>query len=190
MRPTGSGFTAAVTRIRVGEGIESQEAVDRSAACGCPQPPPAVLGWPPSRRARRHAPRRLRPSARPLRLLAAAEHGPGRGAGQGLPGRRHAGRGGHRRRQPVRRRCSSAPPPRRPACSRSSARWWPLAPLEALPRTPGPAAAGRARWCCWSRTPTGYGNLLRLLSRAYVGAEPGGGDPGRAATISRPPRRA
>ena len=49
----------------------------------------------------------------------------------------------------------------------------------------GPGAAGgaaaharaasrrRSTSCCWSRTPPATRNLLRLLSRAWVGAEPG-----------------
>ncbi len=47
-----------------------------------------------------------------------------------------------------------------------------LAPLEALPRTPGrPAPAEHI--VLLVKDATGYGNLLRLLSRAWVGAEPG-----------------
>ena len=47
-----------------------------------------------------------------------------------------------------------------------------LAPSEVLPRTPGrPAPAEHI--VLLVKDATGYGNLLRLLSRAWVGAEPG-----------------
>ncbi len=50
--------------------------------------------------------------------------------------------------------------------------WWPLAPLEALPRTPGRPAPPE-HVVLLVKDATGYGNLLRLLSRAWVDAEPG-----------------
>jgi DNA polymerase-3 subunit alpha len=48
----------------------------------------------------------------------------------------------------------------------------PLAPLEALPRTPGRQPAPE-HVVLLVKDETGYGNLLQLLSHAYVAAEPG-----------------
>ena len=47
-----------------------------------------------------------------------------------------------------------------------------LAPLEALPRTPGRPAPPE-HVVLLAKDQAGYGNLLRLLSRAWTGAEPG-----------------
>ena len=59
-----------------------------------------------------------------------------------------------------------------------------LAPLEALPRTPG-RQPGTEQLVLLVKDAEGYANLLRLMSRAYAGAEPGGGDPGRARRAGR-----
>ena len=91
-----------------------------------------------------YAPRRLRSPARPLRLLAAAEHRQGRGPGGGLPGRADAGRGGRRRRQPVRGDAVRRRRQEGRACSRSWAPCCRMAPPEGTVRAELQAAARRA----------------------------------------------
>ena len=100
----------------------------------------------------------------------------GRGPGRGVPGRADAGRGRHRRRQPVR---GDAVRRRGQEGRRAADRGRHAA--HGRPRRDGPpelqAASPPSISWSWSRTRQGYGNLLRLLSRAWVERRARGGDP-------------
>ena len=147
------------------------------------------VGWPPPRRSCRHAPRRLRPSARPLGVLAAREHGAARGAGRALPGRARC----RRWRSPTDANlfgamqfCAAAKQGRRAADHRRAA-----ADGAARRRSARRRAASRRRSCscCWSRTRRATQNLLQLMSRAYLGGEAGGASGSRCDDARRPRRR-